>query len=272
MEPLRDAWLIWEEGIAISASQIGRIFAANDECPHEDSGWLPRLDTPEFWDHAADVCGLYLALPENAVGLSISKKTGVQAKHRKHPTTPALKGRTSRREFKYCPPQRCPPQRCAARRALDVATRKVKRKTSSATTWSPSSRVWRRSTRASRRLFSIHVVSHNGSSHTSKATKAWFAKHLRFVIHHPRAREVDHQADCFFRSLPAAATKVARKRTEDGLALHSSQGLLDHLATLTRNACTVHRTKQSFEQLTQPTEIQRRAFELIGATIPLHLT
>ncbi|MGH9171283.1 MAG: transposase, partial [Acidimicrobiales bacterium] len=30
----------------------------------------------------------------------------------------------------------------------------------------------------------IHVVMDNGSSHTSKATKAWLAEHPRFVVHH----------------------------------------------------------------------------------------
>jgi predicted RNase H-like nuclease (RuvC/YqgF family) len=44
-----------------------------------------RRDSPEFWERAADVCGLYLAQPDNAVVLSIDEKTGIQAKSRKHP-------------------------------------------------------------------------------------------------------------------------------------------------------------------------------------------
>ncbi|MCX4594804.1 transposase [Streptomyces sp. NBC_01340] len=31
---------------------------------------------------------------------------------------------------------------------------------------------------------SIHLVMDNGSSHTSKATRAWLAGHPRFVVHH----------------------------------------------------------------------------------------
>ena len=46
--------------IPISASQIGRILAADDVKPHRVQGWLTRRDTPEFWERAADVCG---ALP-----------------------------------------------------------------------------------------------------------------------------------------------------------------------------------------------------------------
>ena len=45
-------------GIGISASQIGRILAADDVKPHRVDGWLTRRDTPEFWERAADVCGL----------------------------------------------------------------------------------------------------------------------------------------------------------------------------------------------------------------------
>ena len=38
-----------DAGIAISASQIGRILAADDVRPHKVEGWLTRRDTPEFW-------------------------------------------------------------------------------------------------------------------------------------------------------------------------------------------------------------------------------
>ena len=47
-------------GILISASQIGRILAADDVKPQRVEGWLTRKDTPEFRERTADVCGLYL--------------------------------------------------------------------------------------------------------------------------------------------------------------------------------------------------------------------
>ena len=87
--------------IPISASQIGRILAGGDVRPHRVQGWLTRRDTPEFWGRAADVCGLYLAPPANAVVLSIDEKTGIQAKSRTHPTQPVRPGRLERREFEY---------------------------------------------------------------------------------------------------------------------------------------------------------------------------
>src|SRR5665213_1790038 len=90
-----------DAGIGISASQIGRILAADEVKPHRVDGWLTRRDTPEFWERAADVCGLYLSPPENAVVLSIDEKTGIQAKSRKHPTQPLRPGRPARQEFEY---------------------------------------------------------------------------------------------------------------------------------------------------------------------------
>ena len=45
----------------------------------------------------------------------------------------------------------------------------------------------------------IHVVLDNGSAHTSKATKAWFAEHPRFVVHHmPVHASWLNQVECFF--------------------------------------------------------------------------
>jgi len=71
----------------------------------------------------------------------------------------------------------------------------------------------------------------------------------------------------------AAAAKASRQQLADGTPVHSFRTLLDHLGTLTRNQ--VHFTQQprpvTTELLATPTTIQRRAFELVGAPIPLTL-
>ena len=67
-----------------------------------------------------------------------------------------------------------------------------------------------------------------------------------------------------------ASIKAAAHASADGQALRSFRGLLDHLATLTRNTITIGGA--SFEKITDPTPAQRRAFELIGTPIPLTLT
>jgi hypothetical protein len=66
-----------------------------------------------------------------------------------------------------------------------------------------------------------------------------------------------------------AASKAGRHHDHTGQPLHNFRGLLEHLATLTRNTITLGQA--TFDKITTPTPIQRRAFELIGAPIPLSL-
>jgi len=70
----------------------------------------------------------------------------------------------------------------------------------------------------------------------------------------------------------AAAAKAAARKSCDGEHLRPFQGLLDHLATLTRNTCALPGTEVTFERLSAPTPIQRRAFELLDLGIPRRLT
>ena len=62
---------------------------------------------------------------------------------------------------------------------------------------------------------------------------------------------------------PAAARKATTKRTDDGLTVHSFRSLLADLATLTRNAVRLGRG-QTFPLLATPTQLQRRALDLLG--------
>ncbi len=70
------------------------------------------------------------------------------------------------------------------------------------------------------------------------------------------------------RSAQATATDAA-KTTTDGLPVYDYPGLLAHLGQLTRN--TVAFAGQRFEKIANPTPVQRRAFELLGAPVPLTL-
>ena len=72
----------------------------------------------------------------------------------------------------------------------------------------------------------------------------------------------------------SAKAKTATKATPDHEPVSSYQTLLEHLATLTRNTCHLAGTptQASFDKLAEPTPTQRRAFELLGTSIPLRLT
>ncbi len=60
---------------------------------------------------------------------------------------------------------------------------------------------------------------------------------------------------------PKAQQKARRKRTDDGLPVHSFQTLLKDLATVTKNQMKMG--EQSFEMIPTPTELQQRAFDLL---------
>ncbi len=62
---------------------------------------------------------------------------------------------------------------------------------------------------------------------------------------------------------PAAKRKAASKQTEDGLPVSSLRDLLDTLATLCRNRIRPHRSPASFDQLTETSQLQQRALELL---------
>jgi Transposase DDE domain len=64
-----------------------------------------------------------------------------------------------------------------------------------------------------------------------------------------------------------ARAKDGSKHNRDGLPVYRYRELLAHLATLDRQTITF--AGRSIEKLTTPTPVQRRAFELLSATVPL---
>jgi Transposase DDE domain len=71
---------------------------------------------------------------------------------------------------------------------------------------------------------------------------------------------------------PHAARKASTQQTPDGAPVHSFQTLLDHLATLSRQTIVfTDPAAVTIDKLTTPTPTQQRAFELVGASIPLTL-
>jgi len=73
----------------------------------------------------------------------------------------------------------------------------------------------------------------------------------------------------------AAADRKASRHTHDqGSPVYNFRGLLDHLATLTRNTLRFPALPDTptVEQLAVPTPTQRRAFQLLDTAVPLRLT
>ena len=67
----------------------------------------------------------------------------------------------------------------------------------------------------------------------------------------------------------SADAKAVTHASPDGRLLRSFRGLIDHLATLTRSTITIGGATS--EKISDPTPAQRRAFDLIGAPMPLTL-
>jgi transposase len=166
-----------ERGLAISPATVGRVLGEARVRPHKVRGWLNRADDPSFWIRAGQVCRLYLDPPPGTVLLSVDEKTGIQARSRKHPRVPARPGRDARREFEYVRHGTV-----SILAAMNVATgevvaERIDRNDSATFTGflamlaqmiSPHLR--------------IHLIMDNGSSHTSRATRAWLAARPRFAV------------------------------------------------------------------------------------------
>ena len=94
--------------------------------------------------------------------------------------------------------------------------------------------------------------------------KAWAP--MTFTDEHPPTR--DNPVAPAQRS-PGAHAKASTQHDAAGNPLRSFRGLLDHLATLTRNQIRFTETDTEIPMLTDPTHDQRRAFTLTGTPIPL---
>jgi Transposase DDE domain len=90
---------------------------------------------------------------------------------------------------------------------------------------------------------------------------------LTYTDEHPPAR-ANPVAPA--RRSPSADAKAALKTGPGKQPIRGFRDLIDHLATLTRDTIVV--SGQPVDKLAAPTPTQRRAFDLIGAPIPLTLT
>jgi hypothetical protein len=68
-----------------------------------------------------------------------------------------------------------------------------------------------------------------------------------------------------------AQAKASGQHHPAGQPYHSFRGLIEHLATLTRNQVRFAGTRATVPVLAEPTSAQREAFDLIGVPIPLTL-
>ncbi len=163
--------------IGVSHVTVHRVWQRAGLQPHRLERYVTS-DDPNFETKAADVIGLYLKPPANAVVFSLDEKSQIQALDRLDPVLPLSPGRAERHGFEY---KRNGTLSLYA--ALDVATGRVEGMTAS----SHSSPVFVRfldqlvATQPKRQ--EIHIIADNFAAHKTKAVTAWLAEHPRVHLH-----------------------------------------------------------------------------------------
>ena len=123
------------------------------------------------------MCEVYLHPPEHTVVICIDEKTGIQAKHRRYAELPARPGRLARREFEYV---RNGTVSIVA--ALQAATGQVVVEPIGRNDPATFTGFLHRLDQCIDPRLNIHLIMDNGSSHTSRATRAWIAAHPRITV------------------------------------------------------------------------------------------
>ena len=201
-------------GTGISPSQVGRILAGLDLAPHRVRGWLNRRDDGQFWAQAAAVCDLYLNPPPGAVVICIDEKTGIQAKHRRYAQQPPRPGRLARREFEYV---RNGTVYIVA--ALEVATGQVVAEPISRNDSATFTGFLHHLDQCIDPRLNIHLIMDNGSSHTSKATRAWIAARPRITVTYtPKHASWLDMAELWFSTLTRSLLRRGEFTSRDDLA------------------------------------------------------
>ncbi|MGQ0678175.1 MAG: IS630 family transposase [Actinomycetota bacterium] len=199
--------------MGISASQIGRILADLDIKPHLVRSWLTRPDDPEFWERAADVCGLYLSRQLNTLVLSVDEKTAIAARSPSHPGLPIAPGKPERKEFEY----RRHGTACLMA-ALDVHSGEVFAAEAERNDSAGFIDFLEQIDRQVDQGIDVHLIMDNGSSHISKTTTAWFEAHPRFLVHHtPKHASWLNQVELFFSILTRRLLKRGEFESKEEL-------------------------------------------------------
>jgi len=89
-----------EYGLEMSHMTVHRILSQIDLKPHQCQSWLESRD-PEFEAKQAQIVGLYLNPPDNALVICVDEKTGIQALGRPASGKPMAPGKPERQDAHY---------------------------------------------------------------------------------------------------------------------------------------------------------------------------
>ena len=170
--------------IKVSASTIQRAWRAYGIKPWKAESFRFSTDR-ELVGKVTDICGLYLAPPENAIVLCVDEKSQIQALDRTVPILPMQEGRIERRPHDY---YRHGTSTLFA--ALDIATGQVTAALKPRHRHQEFVAFLRQIERTYRDVVDedgvpveLHLVMDNYAAHKHANVRAWLAQHPRFVVH-----------------------------------------------------------------------------------------
>lgn len=211
MDALADAMAA--HGVPISASQAWRICKALDLKPWQTQSWMTSHD-PDFWEKAADVCGLYLDPPTNAVVWSVDEKSQIQAKSRVSPTLPAIPGAPVRRDHGY--------KRHGTRvlfAGLDVHSGQVAGWVTDSTRSENFVEFLGDLVAQTPRHLHLHCIVDNLKTHSTPLVERFLAKHKRVHLHYtPTHASWLNQVELFFSILERRLIRSGEFASTDDLA------------------------------------------------------
>lgn len=164
--------------IGVSAATVYRVWHRAGLKPHRLEHYVTS-DDPDFEAKAADIIGLYLTPPANAVVFSIDEKSHIQALDRLDPVLPLSPGRAERHGFEY---KRNGTLSLYA--ALEVGTGRVQGMTAERHTSASFLAFLEQVVATQPKPWQIHFIVDNFAAHKTAAVKEWLKEHPRVTMHY----------------------------------------------------------------------------------------
>jgi transposase len=160
------------------AMMVSRVWQRAGLQPHRMERYMASND-PDFEQKAADVIGLYLKPPLNAVVFSVDEKTAIQALDRKDPVLPLSPGRAERHGFEYYRHGTL-----SLYAALNVQSGEVLGKTTQRHTSQEFVAFLKQIVATQPSGQEIHVIADNLSAHKTKAVAQFLQEHPQVELHY----------------------------------------------------------------------------------------
>ena len=179
--------------LGISHMRVARTWAKAGLKPHQLRRYMAS-DDPDFAKKAADVIGLYLKPPTNAVVFCVDEKTAIQALDRLDPVLPLSPGRAERHGFEYFRHGTL-----SLYAALNTQTGAVLGKTAAKHTSAEFVAFLAELVAGQPQGREIHVIADNLSAHKTERVELFLAEHPRVKMHFtPTYSSWLNQVECWF--------------------------------------------------------------------------